>query len=251
MDNIDNDLEGRKTTRGSRTLWFVFAAGLLFAFQQLVSYISGAVANAIDFSAVDKDNAFVWICVHHIVQMLVGLLAVVCLNKIYGLQFNLAAKKSKAGARYTLFFSLAVFAVTLVCDVVFYVKGLIEPCAFPLNATNVVGTLGFQLLLSRPSEKIVFRALPITILLSILYENGRREKTAAVVVSAFLFSIAHINWYTDPFSLSFSWLQLGYAFVFALVYGVTYIRTKSVIYPMIMHSLSNVIMVGLGYLFAA
>lgn len=72
----------------------------------------------------------------------------------------------------------------------------------------------------------------------------------AITLAAMLFSIAHIKWTVLPFAVSFSWVQLIYAFVLGVIYGVTYIKSKSIIYPMIMHGLSNFLMVGVGYMFA-
>ena len=60
-----------------------------------------------------------------------------------------------------------------------------------------------------------------------------------------LFAVAHI----DLITFSIPWFQVCYAFVLGIAYGYTFIRTKSVIYPMIMHSMSNVISVGGCYLY--
>ena len=50
-------------------------------------------------------------------------------------------------------------------------------------------------------------------------------------------------------SISFSIFQLVYAFILGLAYGFTYIKSKSIIYPIIMHGMSNFLMVGIGYVF--
>ena len=48
-----------------------------------------------------------------------------------------------------------------------------------------------------------------------------------------------------------AWFQCKYggAFVLGLAYGYTFIKTKTAVYPMIMHSMSNVISVGGCYLY--
>lgn len=69
------------------------------------------------------------------------------------------------------------------------------------------------------------------------------------MIAVLLFSIAHISWSIHPFTLSFSWFQLAYAFLLGAVYGITYVKSKSIIYPMIMHGLSNFFMIGAGYIF--
>jgi membrane protease YdiL (CAAX protease family) len=65
-----------------------------------------------------------------------------------------------------------------------------------------------------------------------------------------LFSIAHINYTFNPFTLQYDPIQLVFAFIVGTVQGITYIKCKSIIYPLIMHSLCNVTFGIAGYLFA-
>jgi len=109
--------------------------------------------------------------------------------------------------------------------------------------------------LSGPSEEILFRALSIGILTYCNGSNKERKFTKLqlsyeVIIAAVLFSIAHIRWTINPFSISMNYLQLIYCFVLGIAYGKAYQESNSVIYPMVMHSISNVIMVGLGYIFS-
>lgn len=125
--------------------------------------------------------------------------------------------------------------------------------AFPLDGRNVIGTLGFQLFLSGPAEEVVFRALPITML---TYAFGRSipiksNVTLEVILASVLFSFAHINWFLRPFVFEVDYFRLFYSFVLGTIQGVVYQRSKSILYPMLMHSFSNVLMVGSGYLFTA
>ena len=78
----------------------------------------------------------------------------------------------------------------------------------------------------------------------------KNDYRLAIIIASMLFSIAHIKWTILPFAVSLSWFQLIYAFLLGLIYGVTYIKSKSIIYPMLMHGLSNFLMVGVGYMFA-
>lgn len=130
-----------------------------------------------------------------------------------------------------------------------YSIGTILPYEYELNVTNVLGTLGFQLLLSGTSEEILFRALPIVILATLNSDDNKHGCIVEIVIASVLFSVAHISWTVFPFTISFSWFQLIYAFVLGIAYGVTYVGSKSIIYPIIMHGLSNFFMVGLGYIF--
>ncbi|MGN1304984.1 MAG: type II CAAX prenyl endopeptidase Rce1 family protein [Oscillospiraceae bacterium] len=67
-----------------------------------------------------------------------------------------------------------------------------------------------------------------------------------LVLTSLLFAAAHIN-FAVPFSLQ--WIGILYAFINGVAYGFVFLRSESVIYPMIMHSASNLISVGGCYLY--
>ena len=125
-----------------------------------------------------------------------------------------------------------------------------------MNTKNIICTLGFQFFLSGTSEEILFRALPITLLIYIFCSNKKISiKTwnipLEIIISALFFSIAHISWSLYPFIINLDLFQLIYAFVLGIAYGYAYIRSQSIVYPILMHSISNVLMVGIGYIFAS
>lgn len=227
---------------------FILSVVLVLVFQQMASKIGGFAADLFDYSAIDQDGTFLWITVHHAVQMALTILVILALHKKPGLNFGLKPTADKTGIRYTVIFALAITGYVLLSYFIGYANHSIAPYAYALNARNVLGTIGFQLLLSGPSEELLFRALPMTVL---GYAFGESKKRYLVImITSALFSIAHIQWSLAPFALSFDWFQLIYAFVLGILYGITFEKTRSVVYPMIMHSLSNVLMVGFGYAFA-
>lgn len=130
------------------------------------------------------------------------------------------------GVIYTVIFSVVICIYVLILYFIGYNAGTIQPYYYPLTPTNIFGTLGFQLFLSGPSEEILFRALPITIFLSLfeINANERNCNIMVIVLSCTLFSLAHIS-LSSP-ALTIDWFQLAY-------------------------SMSNVLMVGVGYLFMA
>ena len=164
------------------------------------------------------------------------------------LEFWLKPRLNKSGILYTTIFDIVILMYVLISYIVGYSLNTIVPYAYELNISNVLGTLGFQLFLSGTSEEILFRALPITVLGGVI---GKDKKGYAfiIVIASVLFSAAHIQWTLFPVSLTFSWFQLIYAFILGIAYGLTYVKSESIIYPMIMHGLSNFFMVGMGYIF--
>ena len=229
-----------------KPLLIPLAASALFVFQTLAAKAGTLVSKQLDFTTLDPDGLFLPISVHHIIQALIALAAVFAISKIKGLDFQLMPKKSGIGIKYAAVFIGVMLVYTAVSYFVGYKLGTLADYDYTLCVRNCLGYLGFQLLLSGPSEEILFRALPLTVLCAL--GSGRGNKIAAVIISALLFGIAHIGWSFSPFTLSVSWFQVGYAFILGIAYGITYLKSKSIIYPMLMHSMSNVIMVGAGYL---
>lgn len=229
---------------------WITLVGFLFLFQITASKLGAVIANQIDYGAVDKDNLFLNISVHHLVQMLIALLLIFLIYKKKGLHFYLKPKKHAAGIRYTVVFSVVILGYVLISYLIGYLSNTIASYPYELNFINVAGTLGFQLLLSGTSEELLFRALPITLLTYGLKQSQQRKDFVIILVSAALFAIAHISWQFNPFEISFSWFQVLYAFLLGIVYGITYVKSRSIIYPMMMHGFSNFFMVGVGYLLA-
>ena len=242
-------------SKSNQTGLNIVSIALLLIFQQFASKVGNLVANCFNYQAIDEYGIFASISVHHIVQMLIALLAITILTKKYKIDFGFSAGDKKSGIKHLLVFTFAVLIFTIISYVIRYFSNQIIQYNYPLNAKNVLGTLGFQLLLSGPSEEILFRALPIGILTYCNGSNKERKFTKLqlsyeVIIAAALFSIAHIRWTINPFSISMNYLQLIYCFVLGIAYGKAYQESNSVIYPMLMHSISNVIMVGLGYIFS-
>lgn len=118
-----------------------------------------------------------------------------------------------------------------------------------MTIRNVVGYLGFQLLLSGPSEELIFRAFAMTVF-SMLFTKRLFNDRLSVsnLLAAIIFMLAHVSFRFFPFEYSYSFGQLMYSLTLGLIYGVCYEKTKSVVYPMILHSVSNVISVGVTIL---
>jgi membrane protease YdiL (CAAX protease family) len=66
-----------------------------------------------------------------------------------------------------------------------------------------------------------------------------------------LFACAHIRWSFAPFTFEADYFQIMYAFVLGTIQGAVYQKSQSILYPVLMHSFSNVLMVGGGYVFTA
>ena len=228
----------------------------LLVVQRLISVLSGVAADAFVYDAIDPYGLFAWISVHHIVQLAAGMALVLILAKLLRRDFGLTPGERKAGFKAVALFSAGFCVYTVVAFGITWIAGNGPAIDFPLNAQNVGGTLVFQLLLSGPSEEVLFRALPVTMLAivnerSIVVKAGKFHISLECVLAALLFSFAHVRIDLLTFVFSADAMQLVFSFALGIAYGYVFQKTKSVLYPMIMHSVSNVFMVGAGYLIAA
>jgi len=69
------------------------------------------------------------------------------------------------------------------------------------------------------------------------------------IIAAFLFAFAHMKWSLFPLAIEANGFQLVYAFAQGDIAGKAYQDSRIVIYLMMMHSISNVLMTGTGCLF--
>jgi membrane protease YdiL (CAAX protease family) len=223
----------------------------LYLVQALAGKSGWAAADLFSYASFDPDHLFARLSVHHIVQMLIGLAVIGVLSRFTKADFGFGLGDGKNGLRYFLIFTAVIATIALIYHILIYALCQAQVYDFPLTPNNVLGTLGFQLFLSGPSEEILYRALPVTVLVYVFGKSIpiKGDITWEVVLASFLFSVAHIRWSIFPFSMAFNLFQLFYAFAMGTVNGIVYQQSRSILYPMLMHSISNVLMVGSGYLF--
>lgn len=224
---------------------------LLLIFQKTLGKVGGNVADSLGYENFDPDRAYAWISVHHITEMLLALAIIFILSKLLKADFGFGLGDRRIGARFVGIYTAIFAVVTLSVHILMLLNSSLPVYGFPLNKNNILGTLGFQLILSGTAEEILYRALPITIL---FYIMGRSVKigwgiTLENIITSILFAIAHMKWSLFPFTIEANYFQLFYAFVLGTINGKAYQDSSSIVYPMFMHSISNILMVGTGYLF--
>ncbi len=226
-----------------RIIWIMFLTLLLLG----VPWLSGMVASVFNYETIDPDGAYAWITVHHIIQALVFLILMAGLSRFQSLEFGFGWGNKEAGRRYLLSFALIFSLYTVVTYTIIILTGSFQPFGYPLTATNIFGQLGFQLLLSGPSEELIFRAFAMTMLALLI--KGRIVKgkvSAANMIAAVIFGLAHVSFSLVPFEASYQLPQILYSIALGLFYGDCYEKSGSMYYPMIMHSFTNVMMVGIS-----
>ena len=223
-------------------LWVLFLTLILLG----VPRLSGMIAGFFDYQAIDPDGAYAWISVHHLVQALIFVIIIIIINKFKPLEYGFGWGNKEVGRKYVLSFTLIFGAGSLVTHLLMVLTSSFQQFAYPLTATNIIGQLSFQLLLSGPSEELIFRAFAITMLALVIRNrvfNGKAS--SANVIAAVIFGLAHMSFSFAPFAVVYNPFQVALSIVLGFFYGDCYEKSRSVYYPMIMHSISNVVMVGL------
>lgn len=225
----------------------------LFVFQVFSGKLAWAVADLFSYDAVDPNDVFARLSVHHLTQMLIALAVIWIINVTTRVGFGLHLGARKLGMRIFLIFLVSIGLIALIYHILMYAIGQPVTFDYPLTRRNILGTWAFQLFLSGPAEEIVYRALPVTLLVLVFGRNipVSENVTLEVVLAALLFAVAHIGWTISPFAITeLNISGVVYAFGMGILNGVVYQKSRSVLYPMLMHSASNVLMVGTGYAFA-
>ncbi|MGD9910648.1 MAG: lysostaphin resistance A-like protein [Candidatus Izemoplasmatales bacterium] len=211
-----------------------------------IPMIAGEIANKIPNTYIDPDGSFWWISVHHLAQALMFVpLFFLAKHWVPGVKFHLGLGDVKKGFVYVWRFSLFFLIYTLIGYAITFATSGFQPFQFDINSTNVFGYLGFQLFLSGPSEELIFRAFGIGMIALVIPGRIFKGKmSTANLLAAIIFGLAHVGVSFSPFNLSYSLFQVIYAIALGLIYGHCFEKTKSILYPMMMHSLSNFIAVG-------
>ena len=236
----------RKTIRAKYAMLIIVTAAILLL-QESMDRIGWEAARIFDYSAIDSDGIFMTVSVHHAVIAGFSLLVMLLLYKTKRFTFGLKPKIERTAVKYTVAYCIFIFVYYILWYVIigFLLNG-VNGVGYALTGRNVIGTLGFQLLLSGPAEELLFRALPVACLRAVCTEGKKTDALLILFLTSLLFTAAHINWHV---AASSQWYSLLYVFFNGIAYGFVYLKTKRIIYPMLMHSISNVISVSGCYLY--
>src|SRR5436190_15874770 len=183
---------------------------LVVAVTALIPWLSAVAANQLMplENSIDPDGVFAYVCVHHLVQLLLTL----CLMKAFvgstlsSWGFNLRAWRSSL--RITGWFCLIYLGPVFVANVLPYLMSGDSPqFDYSLTARNLGGHLGFQFLLSGSCEEPLFRGFVVTFLAQSWTGRlrvGRATLSSATLWATFFFMAGHAQISLDPFSFSVS-----------------------------------------------
>ncbi len=119
---------------------------------------------------------------------------------------------------------------------------------FASNKANFnLETLMFQLTIPGIDEELAFRGIMIGLLSQILVDNIKIKNlkfiNPSVLITSILFGLLHALNLNKNFNISFDLIMFLQMFSMGFVMGWVFVKSKSIVFPIIIHNISNVIMV--------
>ena len=232
-------------------LWLTvpLIAAVLFAAVTLISSAAYDLASTVTapVSNWDPDQCFLIISVHHVFQAVIAFAVILVLSLLFRKslsEFGFNSNAFRYSIRSVLIFSGVWFVFQMAASIlVSHLTGLDASLAYPLTLRNFTGNFLFELLLSGTSEEILFRAMTIPPMLGFFRTFLRREPVAwgaAIGVATLTFTLAHISFNLNPFTIThLNIAQLITCVVFGVYYGLLMKKTGSILGPMLAHNLLN------------
>ncbi len=224
-----------------RVAWYVLAVLGLFLVQDLTSRAGTALGRLVPAESLDPTGWWVRMTVHHVVLALVPLVLLLLLR--HRIDTFLRVGDWRLGLRWVGGYVGGLVVYLTGYHLLVQALGVAREPALPGDPAAWTGYLGFELFLSGPAEELMFRALTMGVLAAILPVMlvRRWRVPLELPVATVMFVVAHITWTLVPFTVQYDAQQLAFAAVVGTVEGLALVRTRSVLYPMAIHSLSNVI----------
>ncbi len=224
----------------------------------LIPFLSSLLADTASsaFANLDPDDVFAWRFLHHLAQTVLTAAVIAVLGALWkqpisawGLNLN----KSDWSVKMFWRFGLGCVVYGVVFNLVMTpASGLQSAISHPMTARNIVGNLLFMFTMPGISEELLFRSLAMTILARSWKDEVRFPgftASSAGVISAILFSLAHIGFTVSPFKITYlDPMQLAIAFSLGIFYSVMYDHTKSLLGPILTHNASDGILAAISYI---
>jgi membrane protease YdiL (CAAX protease family) len=206
-------------------------------------------------ASLDPEDTFGYITVHHAVMAVLAIGLMLLARQPFRNR-RLAPGSLRTTARALAVFVPVVAVLAFAFDALpFMASGTAPALPYAFTPVNVIGTLAFQWLFVGVGEELLFRGVLLGMLaraVEMQIRVGRFRVSAAVVVSAAVFALAHGVIYQGAFMLPFrfdpNWSQVAWAFVLGIFCGSLRQRTGSLLGPIVGHNVANGLVLGMTYL---
>lgn len=240
-----------------RLIKFIFLLLLVFVGLQLMNQFLIFSGNKL-FDWLRMPNEYEVLTVG-IFQQLIQIFLAIFLAKLLinknSSEIGINARNLKQSFKYFGYFSLCIIVIILAYLFLsyFYFTDLwleMRNAKLP-GVSGIVTKILFQSIFPGLGEELLFRGFLISLFIKSIDLNI--EKTGAKIVvslvSAVFFAMAHIYFQPIPFQIThIDVVQLLLAFFCGLFYSFMFIKTKSLVGPILSHNFSNVTMTITGYI---
>ena len=229
---------------------------VLYIATTLISSAAYSLATPIfkPFRYLDPDNCFMLLSIHHIIQAIITFALIFLIAKVMKLKlsdFGFNTNDFGFSFKKILVFSGVWFLIQLGASI--YVAKTTSASvllSYPLTTKNFIGNFLFEILLTGTSEEILFRSLTIPLTIYLLKTFIKSEKTVniiAITMATLIFALAHVNYNLSPFMITrFNLPQLITCLIFGSFFGYLFVKTKSVLGPLIAHNAINGVITLIG-----
>lgn len=170
-------------------------------------------------------------------------------------------KRFKVNFKYVLYFTL-LFPIGLTA--VYLLVYLFDTqtwstlTQYQVNDVSLLrDTIIFQSVFPGLGEEVLFRGFGLTLLLNGYFLFNKKDSKSKVFGSllfiSMIFSIAHISYRFNPFSIAYDSYQLFTAFAIGMIEGYAFYKSRNIIVPIMIHNISNLMLTFapllIGYLF--
>ena len=222
----------------------------VLVFVEVITRSSGYLSTLITpyFTNIDPDKAFVWSWVHHIIQLLLALSAMMLYPGIRMRDWGFNLNNNRLSLQIFMKFSLGwLIFYGIGAFITLKMSGNTSVYPFPLTTRNVVGYSGFMFIMPGLSEETLFRGFVMVVLGQSwkgILTIGKLTLPVSGLLAAVIFTYAHISYTIFPLKFYFNTRQLIAAFGLGIFYAIVFYKTKSLLGSILCHNISD----GLGFI---
>ena len=155
-------------------------------------------------------------------------------------QFGITTKQKEGSFHFSVWTTVA-FLVVMLSYCIFIGR-------YKANIENII----FQITMPCIVEEIVYRGILLTLLSTVFIDNFKIGKTSfgmGVIITSILFGLWHGLNITNDLELIISWIPFIYTGLIGFVLALIKERTGSLLFPIIIHGIINILPQTMGYIF--
>jgi len=175
-----------------------------------------------------------------IYSYLLAILFILFYKKISRKEIGLTLEQHKGSQSFSIW-TMMVFIGLMLAYCVFLGR-------FQATTENIL----FQITMPSVIEEIVFRGILLALLARVFEDNlriGQVKFGMGVIITSLLFGFWHGLHISDNFELTLNWLPVVYTGLIVFVLALVRVRSGSLVFPIIIHILVNLIPQVMGYVF--